>query len=46
MSSAAIGRVLNITPASVMKSRYRLRSKFRLSSGESLEEFLRSFADK
>lgn len=45
MSSAAIGRVLNITPASVVKNRYRLRSKLCLAPGESLEDFLRKFAE-
>ena len=45
MSSAAIGRVLNITPASVVKNRYRLRSKLGLAPGESLEDFLRKFAE-
>lgn len=42
MSSSAIGRVMNITPGSVNKSRYRLRTKLGLSSGDSLEAYLRS----
>lgn len=45
MSSSAIGRVLNITPASVVKNRYRLRQKLNLDPGASLEDFLRSFAE-
>lgn len=45
MSSAAIGRVLNITPASVVKNRWRLRVRLGLRSGESLEDFLRAFAE-
>lgn len=45
MSSAAIGRVLNITPASVVKNRYRLRTKLDLSPGDSLEDFLRTFTE-
>lgn len=45
MSSSAIGRVLNITPASVVKNRYRLRQKLNLDAGESLEDFLRTFAE-
>lgn len=43
MSSAAIARVLNISQASVMKSRYRLRTKLDLDGNNSLEAFLRQF---
>lgn len=46
MSSGAIGRVLNIAPGSVMKSRYRLRAKLGVPPGEALEEFLRRFVDE
>lgn len=45
MTSNAIGRVLNITPASVMKNRYRLRTKLGLQPGEVLEDFLRRFTE-
>ncbi len=44
MSNAIIAKLLNITPASVRTLRYRMRSKFTLKRGESLEEFLRRYA--
>lgn len=43
MSSSAIARVLNISTASVMKSRYRLRGRLGLAPSATLEEFLRRY---
>lgn len=45
MSNKQIARLLNIEPASLNTNRYRLRTKLRLSKSDSLEDFLRSFAN-
>lgn len=43
LTNAQICRVLNIAGQSVKTARYRLRSKFGLSTSDSLEDFLRNY---
>ena len=43
MSAKEIAKILSIQPETVNTSRYRIRKKMKLSSGESLEALLRSF---
>jgi len=43
MSNASIAKLLNITVQSVRTNRYRLRSRFNLVTGDSLEDFIRRY---
>jgi DNA-binding response OmpR family regulator/DNA-binding CsgD family transcriptional regulator len=43
LNSNQIASMLNISPESVRKSRYRLKKKLRLDAGESLVKFVHSF---
>jgi ligand-binding sensor domain-containing protein len=43
LSSKQIATLMNTVPASVLKARYRLRTKFNLSKETGLEEFLNGF---
>jgi DNA-binding response OmpR family regulator/DNA-binding CsgD family transcriptional regulator len=43
LNSNQIASMLNISPESVRKSRYRLKKKLKLDSGESLVKFVHSF---
>lgn len=45
MDNKHIARVMAIRPESVKQARWRLRSKMRLSPGDSLEDAVRAFAD-
>jgi hypothetical protein len=40
LTAKEISRLMNITPASVNKARYRLRKKMNLDQGESLDRFI------
>lgn len=45
MSNASIAKLLNITVQSVRTNRYRLRSRFGLAPGDSLEDFIRRYVE-
>lgn len=45
MSNASIARLLNITVQSVRTNRYRLRTRFGLAPGDSLEDFIRRYVE-
>lgn len=45
MSNVSIAKLMNITAQSVRTSRYRLRSRFGLANGDSLEDFIRRYVD-
>lgn len=45
MNNRQIGRVMSIEYQSVIKARYRLRSRLGLDKTDSLEDFLRDFSD-
>ena len=40
LSSKEIGNILNVSPESVKKARYRLKKKLRVDIGENLQEFV------
>lgn len=45
MSNASIAKLLNITVQSVRTNRYRLRTRFGLAPGDSLEDFIRRYVE-